>query len=1441
MLEAGRKIAPAENSRYRLTLSDVDYVGPDTFPVADHKKALLTGQTLSRRLVGTLTLVDRETGQVRDRRRLTLAHVPYLTNHGTFVLDGNAEVLASQLRLDPGVYVRQKDSGEAEAHINLPPGRGVSHRLRLDQKTGVFKVDVGQAEIPAYSYFLALGASPDEIRSALGPELAAVNEAASRPQHLDRLYEKFGPRPRSGEAPLDPAGRLAKLAQALAAPVDPWVTKRTIGVGEPTYGKSHALAAAKKVLAVARGDADPDDRDSLAFARLWAPEHLIAERIERSRALADALYRASQTGTLARVQPGFFNSGIRSLFLTSGLGSNPEGVSASEYIDHGARVTKVGEGGLGRSSDAVPMSAREVSPSHFLFLDLIKTPESEGSGVDLRAAFGTQVGSDRFLRAPVIDTRSGRVVYRTPRDLADASIAFPVTYERAGPSDPVPAIVKGRPTYILKKEVRYVAPSMEQSFSPLSNLVALKSSSKPHRISMGARYIAQALPLEVPEAPLVQSGVPRQPGRSFDELYGRHMGAVFAGSDGGVVESVDSDRIVVRTPSGSRQTYELVQGLPVGRKTGLTQIPLVKAGQTVAPGQILARSNYTDEKGVAAYGANARVAFFPYARQGQAGFEDSIVVSQSFAKRLTSDHLYRHDFDTTREGVQTGKGVYRAAFASRLDPDRWDHYDDSGVIRPGSPVEPNQPLVLAIQRPAQRGFGVGRTKSAGLRDASLVWDQATPGIVQDVVSGRHGIVVTVSTKRPLEDGDKISHRFGGKGVVHVVPDHRMPTGEDGKPFDVLMSPLGVTNRINPSVASELALGKVAAHRGTPEVVHDFSDGQLNYRDALRKLQLAGLSPTETVTDPVTGRQIPGVATGHLYIMKLHHLSFDKAKARGLGSYDEAGVPQRGPSGKASRMSIGDSYALLGSGAFEVLKDARWYRGNQNEEFWLAYMAGYPPTRPAVYPHYERFLEQLRGAGIDPTRRGDAVHLFALSPQRVRELAGDREVTRPETVDVSRGDKPVPGGLFDPKLFGNPELRENRWAKITLVEPYPSPVFEEPIRRLLKLTEQEYRDVLAGRKDIRGQAGPSGIVRALREYDVSRELQRAREDFADSRKTVRDEAARRLAYLKALERTGQTPADWVVEAVPVLPPSFRPVRRQTPQSPLTVGDLNILYGELLRTNQALRELSGRVGDLGDERLAVYDAVKAVFGLGDPVNPRSRTQGVKGVLRQIFGESSKYSLVQQKLLGTPVDLSARGVVLPNPDLSMDEIGIPEGVAWDLYQPLVVRRLVRRGLPRVEALRRVSRRDAMAKTALEEELQDRPVVVTRYPVLHKYNTMAFRPRLTPGSSIHVSPIVVKGFNMDFDGDQVSLHVPLSEAAVQESFDKLLPSRNLYSISDYRSPMYLPGMEFQGGLYYASTADEQNPPVQFRTRADAIAAYRAGQLRMGTRVAILEPEASR
>jgi DNA-directed RNA polymerase subunit beta len=1427
-LQSAQSIEPIKNDLYTLQLNDVAYDGPEAFTKADQKRAVLTRGNLSRKLRGTWTLTDNKTNTPVANRPVTLASVPYLTDSGTFVNKGVEYTLAHQLRLRPGVFTRQKDNGELEAHVNTLPGKGRSHRYYLDPQTGVFKIQIGQAQIPLMPLLKTMGVTDKQLRDTWGNEITAVNMQQGDAGTLDKLYQRlvYSPDPKADE--------LAKI-KAIAAEFnktefDEEVTKRTLGKPYKNLTPDAILDITKKLIAVNRKEADSDDRDSMAFQSVFGPEDLLAERFVKDRSvLRQLLWKATAKKSLDHIPTGVFNKSIQAALLGSGLGSSLEEINPAEIFDHQTRVTRLGEGGIG-SMDAIPAESRSVQPSHFGFIDYLRTPESGKVGVDMRFAAGARKSGQNLhtFVIPVRNAQTGKTEYKTPQELSDMPLMFPGEDKSDLPM--VAALVSGKIKYVPREEVQYTVPNMDNTFSALTNMVPMKSMVKGQRVIMGARMFTQALPLVNAEAPLVQSATNDDENVSHEDLIGAKMGTVKADEPAEVLQ-VTPDNIVLRLRDGTKKTVDLYNDMPFNRKTFWTQKAAVQPGDVVKPGQIIATSNFTDKSGAAALGMNMRVAYVPFRGKN---YEDAIVISESAAKRLTSEHMYQNEAEWD-DNTHVGKKAFVSLFPSEYDKKLLDNFDDQGAIKKGTTVNFGDPLVLIAKKKEQVYGKVHRGRAGSFSNDTLTWDHHSPGIVTDVEHTKKGVSVVVKSQAQMESGDKLTGRYGDKGVIaEVVPDNQMPHDKDGNPFEVLVSPLGLISRVNPAQIIEAALGKVAAKTGKPYKIKDFDSEKDLVEFAQQELAKHGLSDTEEVINPESGHKIPGILTGQRFFMKLHHTAESKGQGRAMAGYTAEGTPAKGGSEGAKRVGMLELGALLSHGAGKVIRDAKMVRGQANPEYWSQFMAGYDAPLPKVPHVYEKFVNQLKGAGINTVRTGTKTHIMAMTDKDAAALTGDRELKSAETVDWKGNLRPIKGGLFDETLTGG--HGGNRWAKITLHEPMPNPVMEEPIRRVLGLTEKKFLGILAGREQLGDATGPKAIQQALANINLPRAIEQAREDIKSGRKTVRDEAVRRLGFLKSAESTNIHPKDWMINQVPVIPPAFRPVSTMGPKKLPLVDNPNYLYKELFDANSTLKEASGALSDYGDERLAVYNSMKGVTGLGAPTNPKNVEKNVQGFLAKIFGDSPKFGTMQRKLLSSTVDLVGRAVITPNSDLDMDEVALPEEKAWDIYKPFVVRGLVRRGLPRMQALQAVEEKNKAAFDELNTQMNAKPIVINRAPVLHRYGVMAFKPRLTKNKVMEVNPVITKGFGADFDGDAMQYHVPSTNEAAKEALDKMLPSKNLFSTSSFKAH-YVPNKDYQTGLYLASSRiNQRSKPRVFKSKLEAVAAYRRGEINVDTPVHIVE-----
>lgn len=972
-------------------------------------------------------------------------------------------------------------------------------------------------------------------------------------------------------------------------------------------------------------------------------------------------------------------------------------------------------------------------------------------------------------------------------------------------------------------EVDYELVNPNHQFTETSVMVPLASTIKGARTFIASKYATQALPLINPDSPLVDV-LDDDTGDGYSKTLGHKVGLKKSKYDG-VVKSVAERHIDIVGDDGKTKRIDLKRYFPSNRKAYTSETPTVSVGDRITKGQFIARNNYVDNDGRLAIGKNLSVAFMP-APNG-ATFEDAIVVSESAAKRMTSPHLYGFDVEH-KHGTMSDKAKFISLFPNKYTNEQLAKLDANGMIKPGVKVEPGDPILLSMapRSLSSKDAAVGNLSKVlrnSFKDLSQEWDKAVPGVVAHAVPHRSGLVVRIAANKPLEEGDKISARSGAKGVISkIVPDDQMVrSGRDG-PIDVIINPAALIGRVNPGMVFEALLGKVAHRTGKRYNLPSFSEE--SYRDFVEnELKAHQESDAEDLEDPSTGKVIPRVLTGRQFFMKLEHTSDTKLSGRGDGGSDINGQPTKGGDEGAKRLGGLQNYALLSHRADHVLEDAHVYRGSSDPEIWRRIRLGESLPAPKQPFIYDKFLNSLKAAGVNPRPdREGRVRLLAMTDRDVDEIA-KHEVLTSDTID-HKDKTPVKGGLMDFSLHGGPEGRG--WSYIKLDEPMPSPVMEEPIRRLLGITEKQMRGVIAGTDTINGRRGPQALYDALKQVKLDDLISHDKEVIRLGKKTKRDDAVRRINFAVGLKNSGIEPHEMMITKIPVIPPAFRPVTVMGDMH--LTADANYLYKDLMNSRDLLRTNRKELGDedLADERLAIYDSIKAVQGLGDPINVETANKGVKGFIRQVAGVGGpKTGMFVSKVIGHPVNTVGRSVIVPNADLNMDQVGIPKEMAWRMFGPFVMRSMVREGMPATEAAKRVMKQDDFATKHLLKAMDDREVMYSRDPALHRFSIMGAKAVLVPGNNIQLSPLVVKPFGADFDGDQMNVHVPLSDKAVQDVRERMLPSKNLFSLRG-KQVHYLPSQEFILGLYGATKPKSEAQPTIFRSKEEALAAYRSGAI---------------
>lgn len=362
-----------------------------------------------------------------------------------------------------------------------------------------------------------------------------------------------------------------------------------------------------------------------------------------------------------------------------------------------------------------------------------------------------------------------------------------------------------------------------------------------------------------------------------------------------------------------------------------------------------------------------------------------------------------------------------------------------------------------------------------------------------------------------------------------------------------------------------------------------------------------------------------------------------------------------------------------------------------------------------------------------------------------------------------------------------------------------------------------------------RTGPLAILHALKQLNLDEMREAALKDIKSGKVTKRDRGVKILQAIDGLQRTKVQPHQLMIRRVPIIPPQFRPFA--TMGDSLVVGAANELYQDLIRQGDLHKRTLRELGDTGAQltRRNLLNSVRAAYGYGDPVSPKLQGRGTKGFLHQILGDSPKFGWVQRRLLSKPIDSVSRGVITVDPDLDMDQISIPEESAWEMYNQHVQRRLVQRGgMSLAQAFKAVQDRTPEARVALQQEMTPgvgRPVIYSRAPAWHKFNTVAGWPRMHSGDNIAINPYVTAGLNADFDGDQMNISVPVLPDSVEEAKQKLMPSKMRFSIRDQDTIMGAPKHEQILGLYTASSRPS-GKVHKFGSKAEAEQAVRQGKV---------------
>ena len=1390
--DALKEIFPVEGKLRTLKIDNIwvdDKADPQDYAAQSSLKA--KDGTWGVPIYASMSLVDKASGKVIDHsEKIKMFNLPKITDRCSYIVKGNEYQVTNQLRLKSGVYTLRKQNGELKTQVNLAKGKNFD--LSFNESTGQFtikKIGGGQANIPLYPVLAHLGISGSAIASAWGSKLEAANHLTDA-KIVQRAESAFGVKKGDLKAYFD------------TTQLSPETTKTVLGQPFEKVDGPMLLAASKNLLEVQLGKKDPVDRDSLAFKELHSVEDFIHERIQKNKkALSFRVSRSIDNLKRIKIEqivnPAAFSSVIESFFTQDDKSRTPEQTNPLEMMSGAYQATIMGSGGI-TSEHAITASMREIHPTQYGFLDPIHSPESN-VGVNMHLTIGT-VKDGKDLKMVVVD-KNKKPVILTPIEAYNKVIAFP---SQKGPK--YKALYQGKVLDVSLEKIDYFTSSPMALFSPTTNLIPYLSSDQGNRAMMASKMLEQAIALKHREQPLVQVGI--GDGRSMEEFVGAKI-AINAPEDG-VVKKITPDHMILRTAAGDKK-LNLYNNFVLNRKSFLNHTPVVKEGDKVKAGQLLADSNYT-KGGVLALGANLTTAYLPYRGMN---FDDGIVITENAAEKLTSEHIHKSSYDKDTLTV-LNLVAFKSNYPNALTSDNSRKLDDDGVVKKGSIVKTGDIIIAALRKrnPSIDLALLGKNLSDRPKDDAVRWALEDDGVVMEVNKSLRGVSVQIKTEEKAKIGDKLSNRHGGKGVItHIIPTSSSPRNALGEHVDVMLNPTGVISRINVGQIYESASAKAANKTGIPVKVTNFS-GENYLKTTKQLLKKAGVDDKEELFDPATGKSIGKVHVGKPQILKLFKQAASNFSIRQGGPghpYDANMQPLKaGGEGAAKALDLLTLYCMLSHGARANLRDMATIKSSSNDEFWKAVKSGQqlpPPKSPFVY---DKFINYLKGAGIDVRKTGTTLQLGPLTDKQTAEMTSG-EIRNPRFYRA-KDLQPIKGGLFDPVVMGG--FNGNKWGHINLTEPSLNPVFENAAKKLTGLGGK-FDEILAGKLHVnnkgelntegKGLTGGAAIEKLLKGIDVDDSIAATTRKAKVARGAALDDANKRLRYLTALKDANLKPHEaYIRRTLPVIPTTYRPIYPR-PDGNVTVSDLNHLYQNVGIINTMMK--MGVMEHLPEEEKAniradLYNHIKGLSGLTD-INIKGRVR--EGFISEIKGGTGgqpKEGMFISKLLSKKQDYVGRGTAIPDTDLGIDEIGLPEEMAWKMYEPFVIREMKSQGKTPLQAKDEIDKRTILARKSLEIVMRDRHILLNRAPSLHKFSIMALMPKLVSGKSIRVQPLINKGLNLDFDGDAVVAHVPITDEANREA-EMMRPSRNLFQPGT-GNLMIIPSQEAQIGLYYLSKTQE-------------------------------------
>ncbi|MFA4996303.1 MAG: DNA-directed RNA polymerase subunit beta [Patescibacteria group bacterium] len=937
-------------------------------PKVDEKTAREKNLTYKAPLRVKVSLLNKKTKEIKDGE-VFLGDFPLMTECGTFIINGVERVVVSQIVRSYGVlFTADKVNGENYFGAKVIPSRGAWLEIETNSK-GVISVKVDRKRrIPITTFLRALGLGDDSEIKALFADVddndelkyidatLAKDPASNYEEGLVETYKRIRPgdlataesakqfieamffNPKRYD--LGRVGRY-KVNQRLDMNVENTPENRTLR-------KEDIVAVIRELIRLNNTpDAQPDDTDSLKNRRIRAVGESIQGRVRVGLLRVERIVkdRMSICDPVEVAPSALVNSrpvvaALQEFFASSQLSQFMNQTNPLSELEHKRTLSATGPGGLSR--ERAGFEVRDVHSTHYGRICPIESPEGPNIGLVSYLACYSRINDYGFLETPYrkVKIENGKARVTNEIEYIDAGKEEKAIIAPASVEIDEKGVIKDKRVIVRKYsepdiedalKVQYMDISPRQIVSIATSLIPFVEHDDGARAMMGSNMQRQAVPLICPDSPMVGTGM--------EANAAKDSGQIAVADRDGEVTHLSSKLIKIKDKNGENKEYYLEKFVRSNQGTSINQRPIVKLGDKVKVGQVIADSSATDH-GELALGQNLLVAFMS---MGGNNFEDAIVISNRLVKdhALSSIHIEQYSIEV--RDTKLGPEVLTRDIPN-VSEEALSNLDELGVIRIGAEVKSGDILIGKISPKGETELtseekllrAIFGEKAKDVRDSSLRLPHGEYGKVVDVriFSKENGdelpagvyqmVEVSVAQLRKISIGDKLAGRHGNKGVISVIlPQEDMPFLPDGRPVDVVLNPLGVISRMNVGQILETHLG-LAAMKGEYKIGTPAFEG-IQISEIKERLKKEGMPEDGKIQlfNGETGEPFARKSTvGIMYILKLHHLVDDKMHTRSVGPYSM--ITQQPLGGKAQfggqRFGEMEVWALEAYGAAHTLQE-----------------------------------------------------------------------------------------------------------------------------------------------------------------------------------------------------------------------------------------------------------------------------------------------------------------------------------------------------------------------------------------------------------------------------------------------------------------------------------------------------------------------------------------